>query len=45
MLVHKYMQMQRRYENKPAKEENIVEENSGLTMNNIPKIAINIAII
>ena len=46
-LMHEHMCMQRRKipENNPAKEVIIVEENSGLTINNIPKIATIIAMI
>ena len=43
-LMHEHMCMQRQ-ENNPTKEVIIVEENSGLTINNIPKIATIIAMI
>ena len=47
-LMHEHMCMQRQRkipENNPTKEVIIVEENSGLTINNIPKIATIIAMI
>ena len=43
--THVYAEAAKIPENNPAKEVIIVEENSGLTINNIPKIATIIAMI